>query len=205
MSVDLVNEIPVIEINAGVVPTGGVTNHNSLSNLDYEHSGHTGFASQNWVSEQGFLKEHQSLAEYAKKNELFSKNYNDLNNKPNIPNVSATAAIGGADAFSTGGAYLLEQSLNNKQNKPLVFSNVIVASSDWESDSTYADYAYKAAIALTGVTAAMMPSVVFAPADAKSGKLCPVTECYDGGVYIYASEAQTAALTIPTIICEVLV
>lgn len=38
-----------------------------------------------------YLTEHQSLAAYAKKSELFSKNYNDLTNKPTIPSIAGLA------------------------------------------------------------------------------------------------------------------
>lgn len=41
---------------------------------------------------KGYLTEHQSLAEYAKKSELFSKDYNDLTNKPTIPSVEGLAS-----------------------------------------------------------------------------------------------------------------
>ena len=44
------------------------------------------------VNDSGFLTEHQSLAEYAKKSELFSKDYNDLTNKPTIPSVEGLAS-----------------------------------------------------------------------------------------------------------------
>ena len=43
-------------------------------------------------NDSGFLTEHQSLAEYAKKSELFSKDYNDLTNKPTIPSVEGLAS-----------------------------------------------------------------------------------------------------------------
>ena len=44
------------------------------------------------VNDSGFLTEHQSLADYAKKSELFSKDYNDLTNKPTIPSVEGLAS-----------------------------------------------------------------------------------------------------------------
>lgn len=37
------------------------------------------------TNDSGFLTSHQSLADYARKEELFSKSYNDLTNKPTIP------------------------------------------------------------------------------------------------------------------------
>ena len=46
---------------------------------------------------KGYLTEHQSLAEYAKKSELFSKDYNDLTNKPTIPSVDGLASTNYVD------------------------------------------------------------------------------------------------------------
>lgn len=40
-----------------------------------------------------YLTEHQSLEEYAKKDELFSGNYNDLTNKPTIPSIDGLATV----------------------------------------------------------------------------------------------------------------
>lgn len=44
------------------------------------------------LNAKGYLTEHQSLSEYAKKSELFSKDYNDLTNKPTIPSVEGLAS-----------------------------------------------------------------------------------------------------------------
>ena len=46
---------------------------------------------------KGYLTEHQSLSEYAKKSELFSKDYNDLTNKPTIPSVDGLASTAYVD------------------------------------------------------------------------------------------------------------
>ena len=42
----------------------------------------SGYATEEWVQNQGYLTEHQSLDDYALKTELFSGDYEDLNNKP---------------------------------------------------------------------------------------------------------------------------
>lgn len=44
-----------------------------------------GYATQSWVNDQGFLTDHQDLSDYALKSELFSGSYNDLTDKPSIP------------------------------------------------------------------------------------------------------------------------
>lgn len=85
--------------------------------------------------------------------------------------------------------------------KVLSFTNKTVSTSAWSSDTTYTDFPYRAAVACEGVTAKHYAEVSFSPADAMSGSFAPVAASYDGGVYIYASEAQEAALTIPTIVC----
>ena len=69
---------------------------------------------------------------------------------------------------------------------------------NWESDTTYADYPYKATIAATDVKSTMVAEVVYDMADAESGNYASVCNTFDGGVYIY-SKVNTA-ITIPTIL-----
>ena len=83
----------------------------------------------------------------------------------------------------------------------LTFTNKSVAASAFASNSTYADFPYRAAVALTGVTAAMIPEVFFGLTDAMSGNFAPVAESYAGGIYIYAAAKPSATVTIPTILC----
>lgn len=87
------------------------------------------------------------------------------------------------------------------EKRKLTFFNKSVSASSFGSDSTYADYPYRAAIALSEVTSGMIPEVIFAPTDAVSGNFASVAAAYNGGVYIYAAEQPSAAITIPTIIC----
>ena len=86
-------------------------------------------------------------------------------------------------------------------NPTRAFGPQTVATSAWASDSTYPDYPYRASIALSGVTANHVPSVNFNSTDALSGKLSPVSESYDGGVYIYATEALTEAVSVGSVTC----
>ena len=79
--------------------------------------------------------------------------------------------------------------------KKKVFSNV---SAVFSADATYTAYPYRASIALTGVTASMIPEVVFDVEDATSGAYAPVAAAYDGGVYVYSSNGSS--VTIPTVI-----
>lgn len=82
------------------------------------------------------------------------------------------------------------------EEKRLQFTDVVVSS--FEENATHEDFPWRAAVALEGVTADMIPEVIFGVEDVINGNFAPVAECYDGGVYIYASEEATA--TIPVII-----
>lgn len=82
---------------------------------------------------------------------------------------------------------------------PLRATNLSVPVGSWSSDATYADYPYRAAVPFPGALASMAPEVVFALADAVSGKLAPVAQSYAGGVYIYTSQIPAATITIETL------
>lgn len=107
-----------------------------------------------------------------------------------------TIAAGGTGAVTADTA---RENLN-AQKKRLTFTNTAVATSAWVADETYADYLYRAAIPLTGVTAASFAEVVLSPTDAVSGAYAPVCETYAGGIYLYANAAPGAAVTIPAIV-----
>lgn len=83
----------------------------------------------------------------------------------------------------------------------LKFEDTTVETSAFVSDTTYEDYPYRAAVALTGVTSSMIPEVVFPVSALANIDFAPVAECYNGGVYIYATDVPESAITIPTIIC----
>ena len=86
------------------------------------------------------------------------------------------------------------------QGRFLCGRNKTIATSAWASDTTYADYPYRASFALPSITALSFVEIVFSPADATSGNFAPVCDTYAGGVYIYAKAVPDAAITIPTII-----
>lgn len=83
----------------------------------------------------------------------------------------------------------------------LKFTNISVATSAWTSDSTYADYDYKAVLSTANVTSSMIPEVVFDPDDAASDNFAPVAVSGSGSVTIFAKEVPSSAITVPTIIC----
>ena len=118
-------------------------------------------------------------------------------------NAVAQEAPSGLPEGGTQGQ-LLAQGANGAEwmdSPVLAFGPQTVAASAWASDSTYSDYPYRAAIALSGVTANHVPNVNFNSTDALSGKLSPVSESYDGGVYIYATEALTEAVSVGSVTC----
>ena len=85
--------------------------------------------------------------------------------------------------------------------RKLTFFGIQVSASAFSEDETYADYGFRAAAALDGVLRSMVPEVIFGPAEAASGNFCPVSETFDGGVYIYAASVPEGDVTIPTILC----
>ena len=78
-------------------------------------------------------------------------------------------------------------------------ANTSVPASAWVGNAEITGFAFRAGITIEGCTAEHTPQVFFAAADAMSGNFAPIAKSYDGGVYIYAAEKPTAALTIPTI------
>lgn len=101
---------------------------------------------------------------------------------------------------STGKEILIAGS-GLKQDTTLTFGAQQVQTTAWTGDSTYSNYPYKAQIALEGVTANYIPIVNFALTDAISGNLAPISESYNGGVYIYAKTTPTEIINIGSIIC----
>lgn len=106
--------------------------------------------------------------------------------------TGASGAVGTKsveDALTALGAY----------SKPLRFTNTSVTTASWNADATYAGYGFRKSVTLTGVTADMIPDVVFAPAEAASGNYASVAVAYAGGIYLYAKAAPAGTITIPTI------
>lgn len=115
------------------------------------------------------------------------------------PDNNGNVALSAID-IPTSNSSDVQTELTGKQDARLTFSNVSVLASAFVADATYADYGYRAAVAITGVTSSMFPEVVLAPSDAASGNFAPVAQSYNGGVYIYAQSVPSATLSIPTII-----
>lgn len=110
--------------------------------------------------------------------------------------VTADVLEKGSTAHDKAGAKVVG-TLSRKR----VFTNKSVAASAFEADSTYADYPYRASVALDGITAAYTPYVMFSETGAETGIFSRNANSYAGGVYIYASEIPAAAVVIDEIIC----
>ena len=112
-----------------------------------------GLASQDWVEAKDYLTAHQSLADYAKKTELFSKDYNDLTNKPTIPSTSGLASEEWVEAK---GYLTTHQSLEGYAKKTEIPTKVSQLTNDsgylteHQSLSAYAKSADLAAVAISG-------------------------------------------------------
>lgn len=104
--------------------------------------------------------------------------------------AGGTGATASAGALANLGA----------QAKRLTFTNKAVATSAWASDTTYADFPFRAAVPCTGVTESMFVQVVLAPEDATGGNFAPVCRSYTGGVYLYAKATPEAGITISTVV-----
>ena len=96
------------------------------------------------------------------------------------------------------------EDVEKKQTKPQKFSSVSVDSTAWQTaaasscDGVRTKYAN---VTLAGVTADMVPQVVFWPVDIEAWNLSPVVKAIDGGIQIYAETAPTNAITIGSILC----
>lgn len=80
------------------------------------------------------------------------------------------------------------------------FNNVSVNASAFVADTTSEDYPFRAAVPLEGALETMIPEVFFSLSDAASGIFASVSESYNGGVYLYASDVPEADVVIPTIL-----
>lgn len=85
--------------------------------------------------------------------------------------------------------------------RKLQFNDVVVPVSAFVDDATYADFPYRAAVALDGVISSMIPEVILGLVEATDGNFAPVAQSYNGGVYLYAASPPESAVTVPTIIC----
>lgn len=113
-----------------------------------------------------------------------------------LPLMNGTAAVGTSEGYSREDH--VHPTDTSRQAANLYFTNVPANSWATHSDSMFADYDYRCAVTLSGVTDVMFADVILAPSEALSGKYAPVCVTYNGGVYIYSTDNTT--ITIPTIV-----
>lgn len=63
-----------------------------------------------------------------------------------------------------------------------------VKRTDWQRDSHYKDYPYRADVKMAGVTARHFPYTEFRQQEAESGNYADICETHNGGVYLYAKD-----------------
>lgn len=147
--------------------------------------------------------------DYASTNSFSDTTQNDINDGTNTSYQVEICRVSFANSQITGivsqignavPSYIPDPSDIGAQERFLCGRNQTIATSAWASDTTYADYPYRASVALPPITALSFVEIVFSPADATSGNFAPVCDTYAGGVYIYAKTVPDAAITIPTIV-----
>ena len=95
----------------------------------------------------------------------------------------------------------VKSAIGNFGAEVLVFTNQSVPVASFVSNTTYADYPFRASVTLSGVTADMVPVVIFSHNDSVNSKLCNIAATYAGGIYIYAKEKPASPVVIDTVIC----
>lgn len=115
-----------------------------------------------------------------------------------VMNGGGTAQM---DAGLGNGPFIISFDEETEGAPILTFGAQSVATSAWTADTTYEGYGFRAAVPLSGVTADYVPSVTFGVADATDGNLAPVADTYAGGVYVYAKETPSAAVSILSVMC----
>lgn len=121
--------------------------------------------------------------------------YTSLKN-PYSLTLNKSTATGGTSSITYDGSTSRSFTTGNTAS---VQASVTVATSAWSSvsaDTVVKDYAYKASVSVTGMTANHVPEVMFSLADATSGNFAPVSVSYSGGVYIYAKEVPSSSVSI---------
>lgn len=124
---------------------------------------------------------------------------------PNVKNTGQFLQYNGAEWIAGDPSYPVTK-VNNQTGDVitrLIFNDIPVSTSDFTEQAApiYESFPYSAAISLTGVTASMIPEVIFDGEDAVSGIFASVATSTEGAVYIYAADVPEADITIPTIIC----
>jgi hypothetical protein len=79
-----------------------------------------------------------------------------------------------------------------------VVTNATIATTAWVSDSTYANYPYRAPITVANCLSTDVPFVAFSATDQESGNYIGADSA-NGIIYIYASSIPSSTMTIPLV------
>lgn len=102
---------------------------------------------------------------------------------------------------TTLGLYRYAERLGNVYR--LFFTHLVVKPADWQQlEAAVGTYTYRAAIPLAGVSVRMVPELCFAPSDAVRSQLATFCHTYEGGVYVYSTEALSSDVTVESLICS---
>lgn len=99
------------------------------------------------------------------------------------------------------GALALKEAANEMQAKIKTYTDVVVKTGAWESDTTYDDYPFRAKISFSMNLTNYVPYISFSLTDNMEGIYAPIAKSVYEGVYIWASEKPATDITIPTIQC----
>ena len=114
------------------------------------------------------------------------------NSKQSALTFDTAPTSGSSNPVTSNGIY---QALQNAGGA-VIYTNKTASS--WTADTTYEDFGYRCAIAISGVTASDVAEVIFDTEQAMSGDYAPVCQTYAGGVYIYS--ADNASISIPAVL-----
>lgn len=115
-------------------------------------------------------------------------------------NIGALSTNAGAVGTSNLGDDVVTAAKLAADAVKLTFTNFTVGPGWFATGSPYTDFPYQAGLTIANVTEDMIPEVIFNPTDAVSGNFAPVAKSINGGIFIYAAEPPSAAVTIPTIL-----
>ena len=134
------------ELNAKADISDIPTNISQLTNdSNFISSIPSEYITETELEDKGYLTEHQDISHLANRNELFSKDYNDLTNKPTIPSIDglateiyvnnaiANAQLGGDGTDIDLSGYATKEDLNTKAN----ISDIPINISQLTNDSNF--------------------------------------------------------------------
>ena len=102
------------------------------------------YVTETELNQKGYLTEHQDISHLATKKELFSKDYNDLTNKPTIPSIDGLATeefvneeIKKIDVTEQLTDYAKKTELHNHTNKTVLDGITSAKVQSWDNKSTF--------------------------------------------------------------------